>query len=377
MAAETLDEHGWTAFQDPWFPEVNGGAALFRQYPHFPHQIAAVVSVVFDIDPWLVLRSMIFLGVLLLPLFFYGGGRLVGLPPPSAALVALVAATLRTLDPFGHDLFHYGLSGKGLFGQLWGMNFAILALAAWLAASLRHGAGLRRWKPWARIGLAAVLVSATIRSSLPAGWLLVLCSLGAVLFAGPLRTLPARLGRFLLVGALALLLSLGFLLPFQADLPASHTTILEMAPDQLHSVGMEEVLRRLAGGAYFDGGTLGPWTILFGLALLAPLVGFFRPRLWDARLRGLSFAGLVALLLREDNIREVIPFPKTATAACLMTGAPAGIEDVQLDELYSLAQLSMEGAYRSPSPKVWVGSMKVQNALPSGSGTPVFQYPPT
>lgn len=42
---------------------------------------------------------------------------------------------------------------------------------------------------------------------------------------------------------------------------------------------------------------------------------------------------LVALLAGDDSIRQVIPFPKTAAAACLMTGAPALVDDQQLDEL--------------------------------------------
>ncbi len=48
---------------------------------------------------------------------------------------------------------------------------------------------------------------------------------------------------------------------------------------------------------------------------------------------GIGLDRLVALLLGEDNIREVIPFPKTASGACLMTGAPAEVEQTQMDEL--------------------------------------------
>ncbi len=42
---------------------------------------------------------------------------------------------------------------------------------------------------------------------------------------------------------------------------------------------------------------------------------------------------LVALLTGDESIRQVIPFPKTAAASCLMTGAPAGVAGKQLDEL--------------------------------------------
>ena len=42
---------------------------------------------------------------------------------------------------------------------------------------------------------------------------------------------------------------------------------------------------------------------------------------------------LVMLLTETDAIRDVIAFPKTQTAACLMTGAPAEIDAPQLKEL--------------------------------------------
>ncbi|MCU0725724.1 MAG: aspartate--tRNA ligase [Planctomycetes bacterium] len=42
---------------------------------------------------------------------------------------------------------------------------------------------------------------------------------------------------------------------------------------------------------------------------------------------------LVALLLGRASIREVIPFPKTTSGLCPLTGAPAGVTAVQLAEL--------------------------------------------
>ncbi len=42
---------------------------------------------------------------------------------------------------------------------------------------------------------------------------------------------------------------------------------------------------------------------------------------------------LTALLCGDESIRQVIPFPKTATASCLMTGAPAAVSEKQLEEL--------------------------------------------
>ncbi len=43
---------------------------------------------------------------------------------------------------------------------------------------------------------------------------------------------------------------------------------------------------------------------------------------------------LIMLLAGDQSIREVIPFPKTAHAACLLTGAPAPVNDRQLKELH-------------------------------------------
>jgi aspartyl-tRNA synthetase len=42
---------------------------------------------------------------------------------------------------------------------------------------------------------------------------------------------------------------------------------------------------------------------------------------------------LVMLLAGEGSIREVIPFPKTTSALCLLTGSPSAVDDRQLDEL--------------------------------------------
>ena len=43
---------------------------------------------------------------------------------------------------------------------------------------------------------------------------------------------------------------------------------------------------------------------------------------------------MVMLLAGEESIRDTIAFPKTQQARCLMTNAPGGVADKQLEELH-------------------------------------------
>ncbi len=290
-AKDVIVHDGWTAFQDPWFPELNGGYPLFHHYPHLPHQWTAVAANVFSVDGFAALAGANFVLVALLPLLVFVGGRWLGLPRDGAAVAALVVATARSLDGFGHTPLGYGFGGHGLYGQLWGMAFAALAFPAWVACAEHDGAGLSRMRLRSRLLLAGVLVSLVVRSSLPAGYVVAIAAFVATLALGPPAELPRRLARFAAAGAIAAVLSLGFLIPFAADLGATNATLLELVGERRDSVGMVKVLGRLLGGHYLG--------LVWSLALLAGIAAIgatWRDREPMERALAVALAASVVLL---------------------------------------------------------------------------------
>ena len=258
-----LTEQGWTAFQDPWLPDLNGGFALFHVYPHFSHQVTALAVALFGLDAWTALSAGCFLVVFALPLLVYCGARTLGFGRWASALAALFLATMRSADAWGHAPIEYGfIDGRGMYAQLWGMGIATMALPAWVAACAPDGAGMSRIPRASRLLVAALLLSILLRTHLPSAWVVLLVTPVIVMLWGPLRELAGRLLRLAGVGAAAIALSLGFLLPFIRDLDAVSNAVLEPR-NVTASVGAVEVMHRLMRGDYLDGGGVGPWTLVF------------------------------------------------------------------------------------------------------------------
>ena len=267
-AAETLSTLGWTAFQDPWFADNGAGFPAFHHYPRLPQQIAATLAVLTGIQPETAMAAVASCAVLLIGPAGFVGARWLGLPPLAALLAAVVAISAQSVDAFGHTPLSYGFNGHGLYGQTVGMLFAMVAVPAWWRAT--RPAAPRIAAFWTILG--AVLLSLVIRSSLPAGWLCGVAMLGLLLGEGR-AAFAERTARATLVGALAVVLSLGFLLPFLTDLGASGV-FEESHRADLASFGAAHVLGWFAAGSYLDAGAPVPWTlaVVIGLGLGDPVV---------------------------------------------------------------------------------------------------------
>ncbi|MDQ0417770.1 aspartyl-tRNA synthetase [Croceifilum oryzae] len=59
---------------------------------------------------------------------------------------------------------------------------------------------------------------------------------------------------------------------------------------------------------------------------------------------GLGFDRIVMILAGETNLREIIAFPKTSSASCLLTNAPSPVDEQQLDDLHIAVKMKGKGS---------------------------------
>ncbi len=293
-AAEALRTQGWTAFQDPWIGGLEGGFPYFHHYPHAVHQAVAAASVWTGVDAWRLLGLAIALAVLLLPAGVFLGCRVLLLSPRAASLAAFAMAVSHSVDRYAHSPLAYSRSGVGLYAQGFGMLLTAVAFPVVVAACSADGLGLKRWAPWKRLLAASLLASLVLRTNLPSAWVLAIAA-GIGVLAAPMSELAGRVGRGLIIAAIAGVLSLGFLLPFVADLGAlPHVAFLE--PELLRSLGARRILERLFRGGFFDGSWL---PLLTALVLAGAGLGLRRGGV--ERALALAFVAFVLLLFGRET----------------------------------------------------------------------------
>ncbi len=113
------------SFNNRW----NEGLSLSTYYSHLPQTVISLLAIVTRIDPHTLFNWIKYLMLVLLPVTFFFGARILGLSNGYALLTAFFAQSIFTDGYYGIDSTSFLWRGWGLSSQLFGVFFLPLAFA--------------------------------------------------------------------------------------------------------------------------------------------------------------------------------------------------------------------------------------------------------
>jgi uncharacterized membrane protein len=238
---------------DCWSPEWTLGYPVLRIYQPLAHLLVALIyfGLGKTVAPMTVFVWVRFLSQVLLPLSFFAAARLLGLPRLTAAAAAMLAPLVSTNFLYGIEYGSYTWAGSGLFPQAVASHLLLIALG------LAFGA-IRRGR---RLVLTGTVLGLTFLAHLIYGYMgaVSVCLLAAM----PDAETPGRVRfrRVVVVGAVALLLSLFQLAPLLLDSASINHSRWE-AVWKWDSFGAGQVIAWLFTGELLDHGRLPVLTVL-------------------------------------------------------------------------------------------------------------------
>jgi hypothetical protein len=249
---------------DLWMQLIGGqGYPLSHYYQHLPYVVLAAFYLVGSllsngaIAPGDMLRWSGYLLMSLLPLSTYWSMRRFGFDRSASALSGAVGSLISTEGLLGMEFGSYVWSGYGVYTQLWGAHFLVLALG-WSYQTLVLDKG-RMW--------AIVLVSLTILSHLAFGYIAIGTIISFAIFATPGLNWKEKAGRLICIIVPVGIITSHFLVPLLVDGAYVSHSVWSNIPDLLDSYGHRWALPALLRGDLFDFGRVPSLTILVGVGL--------------------------------------------------------------------------------------------------------------